>query len=103
MIKGCRKRMVIVSGLNDSSIEVAYFVMKDNENAENLSDDDIVKKANSIVENSMTSTVEFNLQGKNGNEKGEKNSQKNGLLFFFLGLISGGTAVAMMTLFFEIL
>ena len=85
MIKGFKKRMVIVSGLNDSSIETAYFVIKEGSETENFSDDDIMKKANSIIEGYESAS-----------EKGEKRySDRNKspkyrtLISFLSGLITG--------------
>ena len=103
MIKGCRKRMIIVSGLNDSSIEAAYFVMRDNENADTVTDDDILKKANSIIENSVMNTVEFGVSDDNNKEKKEKNKIKKAFISFIFGFISGGAMIGIFSFIFDIL
>lgn len=85
MIKGCRKRMVIVSGLNDSSIEAAYFVMRDCKDAEKLADEDILEKANSIIENCFSDTAEFNFSRR----KHKENRKNFHYIKLFLMFISG--------------
>ena len=88
MIKGCRKRMVIVSGLNDSSIEAAYFVMKDCAETEKMMDEDIVKKANAIIEESFSDTEEFTVAKKNKHRR--KGETKKLFASFISGILSGG-------------
>ena len=84
MIKGCRKKMIIVSGLNDSAFEMAYFILKDEEKNINANDCDIIKKANSIIENAT--------------EKASKNHDKSifsrrirPIISFLVGFILGGS------------
>ena len=101
MIKGCRKRMVIVSGLKDSDIETAYFVMKDSADCEILDDEDIVKKANSIIESSLSQTVEFKRKSDNDLEKA-KNSVKY-FIFFAMGIISGAAIVLLLELYLKMI
>ena len=81
--------MVIVSGLNDSSIEAAYFVMRDSIDAEKLDDEDILEKANSIIENSFYKTSEFNITRRK-NRVNTKKSHHIKLFFLFAsGFICG--------------
>ena len=95
MIKGCRKRMVIVSGLNDSSIEAAYFVMKDDTVQESFNENDILKKANSLIANCDTETFRISSKGQKRRARSAGKSHHKSLFSFFAGFISGGILAAM--------
>ena len=88
MIRGCRKRMVIVSGLKDSSIEAAYFVLKDSSGLGDSSESDIIEKANSIIENCREERCDRGV--KKYEEGSKKKKDRRGLTRFVLGFILGG-------------
>ena len=85
MIKGCRKKMVIVSGLKDSSFEAAYFVMRETSEAESMREEDIIERANMIIESSRADTSRFCSSGK---EKSGMNAKAGKA--FLIGFASGG-------------
>ena len=93
MIKGYRKRMVIVSELNDSSIETAYFVMKEGSD-ESINENDIIKKANSLIDSDNGNTLCFS-RGSNKGRKGVDGGSP--FLFPFLsGFLLGGIFAAVL-------
>ena len=99
MIKGCRRKMVIVSGLNDSSFETAYFVLKDIPEADVDIEEDILEKANSIIENYSTDTLSFKKassvrKDNKKNKEAQKSSFRCSLISFMLGFFTGGLILA---------
>lgn len=94
MIKGCRKRMVIFSELNDSSIEAAYFVMKEGSENGDFSENDIIKKANSLIEGGDGSTLCFSKSKRQYLRNSEKGESVSPLFSFLSGFMLGGIFVA---------
>lgn len=92
MIKGCRRKMIIVSGLKDSSFEAAYFVLKDSEKESGISENDILKKANQIIDNSLATEKNSPSGRKLLSGSSEKNAStgKISSLCFLLGFFAGG-------------
>ena len=91
--------MVIVSGLNDSSFETAYFVLKDIPEADVDIEEDILEKANSIIENYSTDTLSFKkVSSVRTDNKKNKEAKKIGfqcsVISFILGFFTGGLILA---------
>ena len=96
MIKGCQRRMVIVSGLRDSEFEAAYFIMREPIGEKN--DRDILEMANSIIERCYTDTVDFKKASKDEKKKKEKKSAVCFISGFFSGLAFFAIAAAFISL-----
>ena len=88
MVRGCKRRMVIVSGLRDSSFETAYLVLKDNVSDVKEGDVDIIDRANSLVE-SLYSDSKIKKNKATGGGEGHERGIKIGsfILGFALGAI----------------
>ena len=83
MIRGCRRRMVIVSGSKDSSFETAYFVLKDSADENSVGDDDVMKMANSLIESCYSDT------SSDRDNKGKYGRRGAWFLFgFFTGMVT---------------
>jgi hypothetical protein len=84
MIKGAQKKMIVIKTADSPLFEEAYFVLRRENTAK---DKDIVAEANRIIEN-----------GGGKNKKRDKLNEMRALVFgggcFFLGVLSGGCAVA---------
>ena len=86
--------MIIVSGLKDSSFEAAYFVLKDSEKECDISENDILKKANQIIDGSPENK-KISSHGRRYDTRefdSEKNAAvcKSSAISFLLGFFSGG-------------
>lgn len=83
--------MVIVSPLKDSSFETAYFVLKESSDADGMGENDIIERANAIIESCSENTLGFERSG--GREKSCKEKcriSKNAAMAFLLGFVLGG-------------
>ena len=49
MIKGCEKKILFIEGNENSPFETAYFVLKSNSETKSAGKDDIVRAADSII------------------------------------------------------
>lgn len=87
--------MVIVSGLSGSSFETAYFVMRDDSDTEKLGEEDIIERANSIIESCYADTSDF--------RKTEKKRSDSPIFPFFLGFLAGGLACAILAVLVAVL
>lgn len=77
-IKGCARRMVVLSGIGGSVFETAYFIVK--ANAEDISRGDMMREANRIIEENCFS---------------RKRKKTNRMLWLALGACIGGAVVGL--------
>lgn len=89
MIKGCNKRVVVMNETGNDVIEQAFFIIKPDKIKDGVSDNDIIKQANSILER-CTYGERFSQMSMNVLRQEKK--KKTGA--FFLGTISGAVVSA---------
>ena len=82
--------MVIVSPLKDSSFETAYFVLKESSDADGMGENDIIERANAIIESCSENTAGFQRSGGKKGSGGRGGISKNAAMAFLLGFVLGG-------------
>ena len=94
MLKGAQKNMIVVRTRDSRLFEEAYFVMRRNATATSADESDMLWEANRILESSVAG----------GRGDGVKSSRVplpgqgllRGLVWFFLGFLTGGGAVGLL-------
>ena len=77
MIKGYRKNMIAVKGGDGDFFETAYFILKDGREGDVISENDMLREAERIIEKSLLNNdVDKEHNEKNKNKKSEKNRSK---------------------------
>ena len=89
MVKGCQRQIVLLRGTGSELFEEAYFILKPEK--ANLSQTRMITEANRIIE-------ENTLQKKR-TFKSSDDSRRGRFFFFLLGLLSGGSFLSMLWLF----
>ena len=89
MLRGAEKRMIVVRTRGSRMFEEAYFILKPEK--ANLSQTRMITEANRIIE-------ENTLQKKR-TFKSSDDSRRGRFFFFLLGLLSGGSFLGMLWLF----
>ncbi len=90
MVKGCQRQIVLLRGTGSELFEEAYFILKPEK--ANLPQARMITEANRIIEeNTLRGKRQANFRGRRPGER---------LLFFLLGLLSGGIFWGMLWLFF---
>ena len=94
VIKGCNKRVIVMKDTGNSMIEEAFFILKPGSEKGLVSEEDIVKHANSILSermyNDRFSSLSMNVM--------RNRQKKRGFLQFFSG-IAVGAATALAVIF----
>lgn len=89
MVKGCQRQIVLLRGTGSELFEEAYFILKPEK--ANLPQARMITEANRIVEeNTLQRKQKTKLSHR---QRGER------LLFFLLGMLSGGTFLGLLWLF----
>ena len=89
MVKGCQRQIVLLRGTGSELFEEAYFILKPEKTP--LPQARMITEANRIIEeNTLQGNRQANFRGRHRGER---------LLFFLLGLLSGGTFLGMLWLF----
>lgn len=89
MVKGCQRQIVLLRGTGSELFEEAYFILKPEK--ANLPQARMITEANRIVEENtlQKKRAAIPARGQHGGR----------LLFFLLGLLSGGSFLGMLWLF----
>lgn len=96
MIKGCNKRVIVVKDTGSAVIEEAFFILKPGSETGNVSSDNILKHANTILGksayNSRFSDMNMNVSSK---QAGQKSSGG-----FWFGVLLGAAVTMLLTIIF---
>lgn len=85
MIKGCNKRVIVMKDTGNEMIEEAIFILKAVSGKNAVSDNDIIKHANSILEKSRFDE-RFSLLSMNVSKEPQPAKKHT---FFFTGMAVG--------------
>lgn len=85
MIKGCNKRVIVMKETGNDMIEEAIFILKSVSEKNSVSDNDIIRYANSILEKSMFDE-RFSHLSMNVSKNIDKQNKNTG---FFAGMAVG--------------
>lgn len=96
MIKGCNKRVVVVKDTGNSVIEEAFFILKPGSETGNVSSDNILKHANTILGKSAYGS---RFSGMNMNVSSEGKERKPAVYFWSGVLVGAVTALLLAILF----
>lgn len=89
MVKGCQRQIVLLRGTGSELFEEAYFILKPEKTS--LPQARMITEANRIIEeNTLRGKRQGNLLSK---------PRWDRLLFFLIGLLSGGTFLGILWLF----
>ena len=86
MLRGAKKNMIVVRTRDSRMFEEAYFVMRRDPALTSVDESDMLWEANRILENAMPRAGRELSEVK----PAERGGLLRGLLWFGLGLISGG-------------
>ena len=90
MIKGCSKRVIVMKDTGNAMIEEAFFILKPEASRTGVTEGDIIKQANLILEKSFYddrfSHLSMNVNKKQGG--------KGRLSSFWSGLVIGAIVTA---------
>ena len=91
MIKGCNKRVIVMKDTGNDVFEEAFFILKPEASKARLSEGDIIKQANRILEQSIynDNLSRFSVNGRKTNGKGRLYSFVAGAVigaFFMAGI-----------------
>ena len=86
MIKGCNKRVIVMKETGNAMIEEAFFILKAEQSGKGISEGDIIKQANRILEKSMGDEKLFSLA--------RPSQKKGGFSCFFSGAVIGALIMA---------
>lgn len=86
MMKGCQRRMIVMPTRTSALFETAYFVLKDEAQARRPSESEMLYEAQRILEENSIA------------KKPQSFARRHLLLAFFLGLLLGALAVALVLL-----
>ena len=53
MVRGCQRRVVFLKNTDSSVFSEAYFILTDNDNTRGMSDEDMIREANRIIDESV--------------------------------------------------
>ncbi len=96
MLRGARKNMIVVRTRDSRMFEEAYFVMRRERGTATADDPDILWEANRILE----SATSRNGRGHREAEANPRRIRWRDVLWFGLGLCSGGGLVGLFLLLF---
>lgn len=89
MIKGCNKRVIVMKDTGNEMIEEAFFILKPEASRTGISESELVKHANRILDKSMygerLSSLSVNVS---------KKKEKSRLFPFFSGVVLGAVIMA---------
>ena len=94
MIKGCNKRVVVVKDTGNAVIEEAFFILRPGSETGNVSSDNILKHANTIL---GKSACKSRFSGMNVNATARETERKPAA-YFWLGVLFG-VASAILVMF----
>lgn len=90
MIKGCNKRVIVMNDTGNSMIEQAFFILKPGSEKGLVSENDIVKHANTILSetryNDRFSSLSMNVM--------KKDAKKGNVVQFISGVVVGAAVTA---------
>ena len=93
MIKGCNKRVIVMKETGNAMIEEAFFILRP-ESGKSISEDDIIKQANRILEKSVYNESFSHLPMNVAERKGRSGR----IACFWSGLILGAVITAGLSL-----
>ncbi len=96
MLKGAKKNMIVVRTRDSRVFEEAYFVMRRDAGGTVTDDSDMLWEANRILENTIPSAEQTRVYPK----PTDRGSRLKNLLWFGLGLLSGGGIVGLIGFLF---
>ena len=94
MLRGAKKNMIVVRTRDSRVFEEAYFVIRPDTGTTAVDDADMLWEANRILENTTPSPCPSSRTSSARNSKG----LWRGLLWYGLGILSGGGAVGFLWL-----
>lgn len=53
MVRGCQRRVVFLKNTDSSVFSEAYFILSDNDDTRGMSDEDMIREANRIIDESV--------------------------------------------------
>lgn len=96
MIRGAEKRMIVVRTRDSRLFEEAYFVVRPEAERAGREDSDMLREANRILESSMAGGRSESLPFSE--TAFPSKGLLRGLVWFFLGVLSGGGTVGLLWL-----
>ncbi len=88
MIKGCNKRVIVMRETGNAMIEEAFFILKTESSGTGVTEGDIIRQANRILERSLADEKLCGLS-RSASKYG-----KGGFTGFFSGVVIGAIVTA---------